>query len=319
MKKFIVNILIFILLFIVTLMGFTFINIVFVKNQYLLNYQASILDKIERLKSINEPKIILVGNSNLAFGIDSEKIEQEIGMPVVNLGLHGALGNAFHEDMAKFNIEKGDIVIISHTDYDLDDISEFDLLWITLEHHKELYYLIKKEDYLSMAKAYPTYAIKSALLWIRKKGNKYEDNISSYSRNSFNKYGDVVVKPDSGAKSMHQLFYEGAITVPKISEKGVTRINEYNKYISEKGATLLIASYPIAYGEYTPDREKYVRFEKELRDKLDCEVISNFIDYFISYEYFYDTEYHLTKEGAEIRTKLLIEDIKSWKNASSNI
>ena len=139
MKKFIVNILIFILLFIVTLMGFTFINIVFVKNQYLLNYQASILDKIERLKSINEPKIILVGNSNLAFGIDSEKIEQEIGMPVVNLGFHGALGNAFHEDMAKFNIEKGDIVIISHTDYDLDDISEFDLHWITLEYHKELY------------------------------------------------------------------------------------------------------------------------------------------------------------------------------------
>ena len=29
------------------------------------------------------------------------KIEKEVGMPVVNMGLHGNLGNAFHEQMAK--------------------------------------------------------------------------------------------------------------------------------------------------------------------------------------------------------------------------
>ena len=55
---------------------------------------------------IEEPKIILIGNSNLAFGIDSEKIENSVGMPVVNLGLHGSLGNEFHESMAKKYIEK---------------------------------------------------------------------------------------------------------------------------------------------------------------------------------------------------------------------
>lgn len=57
--------------------------------QYLGNYQASLIDKVERLESIQEPKIVLIGDSNLAFGIDSERIEEAFGMPVVNMGLHG--------------------------------------------------------------------------------------------------------------------------------------------------------------------------------------------------------------------------------------
>lgn len=75
--------------------------------QYNDNYDVALIDKVERLKGITEAKIILVGDSNVAFGINSEKIEEELGMPVVNLGLHGALGNAFHEQIAKLNIGGG--------------------------------------------------------------------------------------------------------------------------------------------------------------------------------------------------------------------
>ena len=74
--------------------------------QYQDNYNASLLDKVERLNNIHEPKIVLLGNSNLAFGIDSQMIEDELNMPVVNMGLHGSLGNAFHEEMAKFKDRK---------------------------------------------------------------------------------------------------------------------------------------------------------------------------------------------------------------------
>ena len=73
-------------------------------------YCASLIDKAARLESINDPKIILVGNSNLSFGMDSRRVQEALNMPVVNLGLHGGLGNAFHEDIAKLNINSGDIV-----------------------------------------------------------------------------------------------------------------------------------------------------------------------------------------------------------------
>jgi len=45
-----------------------------VGNQYSNSYTASIIDKVNRIESINEPKIILVGNSNAAFGFNSEKL-----------------------------------------------------------------------------------------------------------------------------------------------------------------------------------------------------------------------------------------------------
>ena len=53
--------------------------------QYSLNYQAVLIDKNERLCSIEGPKIVLVGNSNLAFGIDSAAIEEAFGMPKYSL------------------------------------------------------------------------------------------------------------------------------------------------------------------------------------------------------------------------------------------
>ena len=67
--------------------------------QYDTSYNAALHDKIDRIEMIEEPKIVLIGNSNVAFGFDSEMIEEAFGMPVVNMGLHGALGNAFHEEM----------------------------------------------------------------------------------------------------------------------------------------------------------------------------------------------------------------------------
>ena len=112
MKRFIQNLLVFFGLLVLGMFGMIVFKYFVIGSQYKYSYVASFYDKIERLESINEPKIILVGNSNLAFGMNSEKLEKSMGMPVVNLGLHNNLGSAFHEQMAKFNINKGDIVEI---------------------------------------------------------------------------------------------------------------------------------------------------------------------------------------------------------------
>jgi hypothetical protein len=85
-----------------------------------------------------------------------------------------------------------------------------------------------------------------------------------------------------------------------------------NEYINQQGATLLIAGYPIGYGEYTPDASGYETFEKELKGKVNCNVISHFTDYFMPYDLFYNSPNHLSEEGAEIRTRQLIEDLENW-------
>ena len=130
-------------LFIVTLLLFVFCFGV-VMPQYTGNYQASMVDKAARLRSVEGPKIVLIGNSNLAFGMDSQMLEEAFSMPVVNMGLHGGVGNVFNEQAARLNVTPGDIYVVCHSNYDdTDAIKNPELAWITIENHFELYKLIR--------------------------------------------------------------------------------------------------------------------------------------------------------------------------------
>ncbi len=275
--------------------------------QYLGNYQASLIDKVQRLESIHEPKIVLIGDSNLAFGIDSEKIEEAFDMPVVNMGLHGGLGNAFHEEMTRLNVTEGDIYIICHCSYSDDGLlKNSELAWITLENHPSLWKILRKEDYLPMIKSYPVYLKKCIALWLTDSGNKMDEGV--YSRAAFNEYGDIEWA-DNGQE---YVFKDGDIFVPQISDNVCERLNDLNIYLKERGATLLIAGYPITKNETTPEAELYIKFQKELEEQLDVPVISDFTDYFYPENYFLNTEYHLNTLGKRERTAQLISDLKRY-------
>lgn len=283
--------------------------------QYLQEYTAAAIDKIAYLKSVHTPKIILVGNSNVAFGFDSKLIEDRIGMPVVNLGMHGGLGNTFHENMAKFNIDEGDIVILCHTSYDDDGtIGDTILAWTLIENHYELYKLIDKKDVVNMVKAFPSYLSKSINLWSNMEGNSAVAG-SAYQRNAFNQYGDVSFNRPQNADN---LDFTNKIVVPGLGNECIKNINSLNKYVLDKKATLLIAGYPIANCEYTPDEKLYEDFQESLEQRVDCTIISDFTDYFFGPEYFFDTVYHLTNDGAQKRSELLVEDLERYFEAKNS-
>lgn len=313
MGRFVKKILMMVMLFAFTYLAAVVFDCVLVGNQYRNLYLASIIDKTDRLKSLESPKIILVGNSNVNFGFDSAMLEKEMNMPVVNLGLHGALGNTFHEGMAMFNVSEGDFVIICHSDYsEKDIIPDPTVAWITLEHHYDLYPIIRARDMPRMMIYLPKYIFKSGILWLQGEPNNNMDNVDVndvYSLAAFNKYGDIGVyrqyknyKPN-----------ETDIKAPEIKKECVQRLNKLNGRIQEKGATMLVAGYPIIVGDNEPEIDTYNEFEQELRDFLDCDVISHYTDYFIPYNMFYDTYLHLTTEGAKYRTELLIRDLKRWE------
>ena len=262
--------------------------------QYTQTFQGALLDKVDRLESIDTPKIILIGNSNLAFGMDSELLEKEIGMPVVNLGL---------------NINNGDIVVIAHSNY-ADGTLQKDLMWITIENHTEIIKILDLEQWLEISSALPDYVFNKTSLYCSGRGNKVED--SEYTRGAFNEYGDNICE----RKENKYKFKDGDIIVPQIDDKNIKEINELNDYCISNGAVLVIAGYPIADGKYTPSQKLYEDFQSELEKRVNCQVISNFTDYFYPYDSFYDTYLHLTNEGAEERTNQLILDLKKFINKS---
>ena len=60
-------------------------------------------------------------------------------------------------------------------------------------------------------------------------------------------------------------------------------------------------------------------FQEELERRLDCTVISNYVDYMFDYTYFWDSNLHLNTEGAKIRTEQLIADIRRWQEKGTDM
>lgn len=305
MKK---KIVFFLKLIVVAVLFFVFAFVI-VMPQYTGNYQASMIDKVDRLTSMEGKKIVLLGNSNLAFGMNSQMVEQSFGVPTVNMGLHGGVGNAFNEGVAKLNVSEGDIYVIFHDNFsDQDVIKNPELAWITIENHPKLWKMIRMKDVPLMAEAFPTYLHKCIHMWGSQTGNSEETN--AYRRSAFNEYGDnIYPRPASEGEVDFS-----PVQVNWISDAAAKRVNELNAYLTERGATLVVAGYPIAESETTPSREEYAAFGEDLKQKLDCPVISDYNDYRMEQSYFYDSYLHMTDAGVILRTNLFINDLQRYLN-----
>ena len=112
MKKQILSI---VLAVVMILMPFLFVPCVLLGTgvQYSETYYAALHKQYDRLCSVNEPKVVVVGGSNVAFGLDSELFEELYGRPSVAFGLYGSCGVKVMMDWSKANINRGDIVVLA--------------------------------------------------------------------------------------------------------------------------------------------------------------------------------------------------------------
>ncbi len=274
--------------------------------QYSHNYTAGLIDKVERLKTVQGSKIVLIGNSNLSFGIHSEEIEREFSMPVVNMGMYGSFGNAFHEEMARLNVKKGDIYIICHSNFCHDKkLRDYVLIWSAIENHFGLWRLLRSDDIVPLIRAYPIYLKKCLELYISGEGNLRPEGC--YSRDAFNAYGDIAIE-----RTKSEWTFEEPVTPPEIDQTAIRRINQLAEWLQERGAVLLVAGYPIGKGDLTAPEEDFLMAQEELKERLSCPFISDCRDYMFDYGLFYNTDLHLTDEGATLRTQQLISDLKEW-------
>lgn len=277
--------------------------------QFGATYNAALIDKVDRINSIDEPKIVLIGNSNVAFGYDSKVIEDSMGMPVVNMGLHGGMGNKFHDDMMGYNVTPGDIYVVSHVSYwRMNKIEDPLLGWITFENHPKLWYLVKECDYKNMFHSFTAYVKKAVVRYYSFTPDETDE--TAYSRAAFNEYGDVAIEREATGGDFRSDIYP-----PTVDKAEVDALNEWKRYLEERGATLVIAGFPLIIDQWPEEAgEEYMNdYQVQLEAAMDSDVISDWKDYCFTSDYFYDTPYHLTSEGARLRSEQLVKDLQKWQ------
>jgi len=286
------------------------------------NYLASLIDKNHLLETVEPPRLIFVGASNVAFGIDSKKIEEELKIPAINMGLHGGLGLDFILNNVKQNIKKGDIVILA-IEYYLDEIEYAMISYVTNLYPKAKefveydthYYLEKLKFEFSKAQLArkrlfnslfsKVFKFKEARVIAESDFNQFDTTI--YSRKKFNLNGDEVGHLD---KPPLKKIRGGIPIESKDYSKCIDKLNEFAKYVEYRGAKVYFTypSYPES--EFKKYHKSIMHFDDQLRDELKIPIISTLEDFIYPDSLFFDTVYHLNKEGREMRKDKTIKILK---------
>ena len=268
------------------------------------HYLSSLIDKHERLDSMSRPRLIFVGGSSLMFGINSEHIEKETGRATVNMGVNAALGLDFILSDIEPKISSDDLVVLSlEYGFFLKDIAQPPSLWHALG--------IAPHNILAMGPRKIPWIMDNGLYPIRQLARhpftgRPEMN-DLYSRNNINERGDIVSRPER---------YNIEIKAPVSAEESnsarrqaVSRIVLFRERVAKQGAKVIVL-YP-----YLPKSHIKVRgdFYKSVHLALGEEgfsILGTPAEASLKDEYFYDSNYHLTTEGAAIRTKRIVAQLK---------
>lgn len=273
------------------------------------HYLFAMTAKHKRAADIKTPKILFIGGSNLPFGLDSEKIQNDLGMPVVNFGLHAGLGLKFMFEEAKPFIHKDDIIVVVpeyHQFFGDACYGEETLVNVLVNIYPEGESLINITHRFKLLKFYPK-IIRAKLISKILKPKKDEIYLSS----SFNEFGDVVAHIGKAPKGFHPQLLEDN----KINYDAIKSLRMFNDFIQSQGAVLYFC-YPAYYREsYNSGRPSIEMLDKILSSETDVKIICKPDEFvFNDKKYFFDGAYHLSRTGIEERTSRLINLLRNYFN-----
>jgi hypothetical protein len=273
------------------------------------NYFATIIDKHQYAQSISEPKIILAGGSNLAFGIDSDSIEKQLLRPVVNLGLYAGLGLDFILKETLSEVKKNDLVILCPEFYLKKEGEEFPKQTICFFHPKASEFLEKEDWDVDLKKKLSFYVryCRNVIFFSTRKSQSIDDNFSDYFRKGFSEKGDLLAHLNN--KSVRPLKDLETFQKQDYSEE-IKLINWFVKEVNVRGGKVIWTFPSYSLTGYLHNKSSLDFYEKQIKTKLNCLVINNIKNEIYPDDFFYNTHYHLGKAGRQKRTRQLIEQLK---------
>ena len=276
-------------------------------NEYMqagFDKQMKLLDK--------KPKMILIGGSNLAFGMDSQQLVDKFGYNVVNMGLHAGLGMEFMLECVKNQTHPGDIVIYLGEYNNYTDMPFYDT--DTIYRYVKYYPLaLKYVDFNTFGKRFikeiPAIMRTGMLNLEHYIETKQIVNNGVYDRFGFDKYGDLTShwdQPSNDIRNYGKLLFSGE----KISQEKLDYLNGFAEYEKTRGVIVYVGFPPTPQGQINVNLAD--KIADRLRESDAFTVIGEPENYVYKYTYFYDTYYHLNYEGGQMRVKQLIQDLEPF-------
>ncbi len=266
-----------------------------------LGYLDGFLQKYEIAMAIKQPKIVVVGGSSVAFGIDSEMMESKLNMPVVNMGLHAQLGLSFPLEQVKEVVKRGDVVLLA-PEYLLGKPTKRMLQKISRYYPRanNYYSLTLAEVARSNIEDTHQRVLRKIKESIRNVLTDKEVNI--YAEDVFNSHGDMIGHLNE-PQTMHPFT---KMELEYRYWEGIEKINSFCKIMQDSGVTVYYSFPPYLDAAYNINEKIVAKIYEDLSKGLTIPILDQPKDIVYPRDLFYDTFYHLNQKGKEKRTQALI-------------
>ncbi|MGH2507995.1 MAG: hypothetical protein ACRDHZ_11415, partial [Ktedonobacteraceae bacterium] len=291
-------------------------------------YEASIIDKHRILDRACSPKIVLVGGSNLAFGVDSERLQAATGLDVVNMGVNRYFGLRYCLEEVKDSIKPGDIIVIAaeYENFYGGMYGSAHLMNVPLMYPRSIPWLLR---------AYASEPLRACDLGLHLygvvagKANEWRRNTSqsiaealpnpakrrgfgywaNFDRAHFTKYGDFIGHVWQTPPKHKDLRF--LADGQHLDWESFTIINRFNDFAMKKGATVVLLPPPLAESAYIAHRDTMHKLYQLWKENLNVIVASPPERYVFADSCFFNNVYHLFGNSREMRTTFLIQDLQA--------
>lgn len=292
------------------------------------SYFDTFSDKYDWLLSLKgRKKLVLASGSSGRYGYDSPALAAAFPDYVpANMGVY-AYTNALPQlELIRGLMEEGD-VLLSAPEFDAAEeqfcaSSRLDApFWAMMESNYDAAALLDLRNYSGVLDSLGEYLAARRGMAGRNYGESpasYDDDGNRYAFATYNQYGDLTLPRPNGERDVCLRHNIADYTTANITPGRVEALNDVYRRFLDGGIAVYFTYTPRNRNSLTADSTPATRRELHnyLTEHLCVPVISDIEDSLYAGNYFYLIDSHLSGEGAAIRTKRAIEDLRPYLNTT---
>ena len=282
------------------------------------SYFGALSPMVKKLEETKGKKMVIIGNSSVAFGIRSALLQQElnhsdIDYSIVNFGLYGSIGTKTMMDLSRKRIHEGDIVIFSPElmEGTLSTYFSGESYLRACDGHLDLLWETPEEEREKVVGSFYDFAASKASY--QQKGMK-ADSKDVYMLSSFDENLDLTLYERKN--NIMESGYDRNNTIDfsslTFSKEFTSLVLSYVQYVQNQKAEIYFAFGPMNEKcVLNASQENLVRFRDMIQEQWKMKVINSPYDSILDYRYFYDTNFHLNDTGMLYHTLKWAEMLKN--------
>ena len=275
------------------------------------SYYAELPAMVSRLRNAQGKKLVLIGGSSVAFGIDVEQLESEFpGYTVCPMGLYAAVGTDAMLSLSEPYLGEGDIVVLA-IEPSSETFSTYfgaQAFWKCAESDPWLLTLLSSDQKSALAGSYIPYLQERAE--IVRSGN-YPKAEGVYARSSFDENCSLTY--DRAGNTMALGFDTSKMvdfSSVAIEEEFAERVNRFISIAERRGAAVYLSFSPVNRLALEENWEEGLEaFYTVCTETFSCRIISDPEKLIMDSGWFYDSNFHLNTPGSRLRTHMLACDL----------